>query len=189
MAVCVPPRRPRAHGAPRRWRASASPARFVVLLVRRTRWRGRCGRARRQRSAGCVLRGVLGAAAAITCYYVGIGRAGAGLATLLHSTYPVFTALFAVAAASASALTRRAAAPRSRSTPRGAAIVLRQPRRCSGAMADAAATVDDVVAHCSVGVLRRGRARRDGRARALDGTDSASRASTIVVSWRSRRGG
>src|SRR4029453_19538748 len=34
--------------------------------------------------------------APITCYYIGIGRAGATLATMLHSTYPVFTALFAV---------------------------------------------------------------------------------------------
>src|SRR4029453_7429987 len=68
------------------------PGSFLVLLRARplpsppprsgNRWRLR-------------LRGVLGGAA-ITCYYIGIGRAGAALATMLHSTYPVFTALFAV---------------------------------------------------------------------------------------------
>src|SRR5262245_2514741 len=45
--------------------------------------------------ARLVFRGLLGGAA-ITCYYIGIGRAGAALATMLHSTYPVFTALFSV---------------------------------------------------------------------------------------------
>jgi drug/metabolite transporter (DMT)-like permease len=64
---------------------------LVLLLATRARaLRPRPGNARR-----LLLRGVLGATA-ITCYYIGIGRAGAALATMLHSTYPVFTALFAV---------------------------------------------------------------------------------------------
>jgi len=65
----------------------------LVVLVLATR-----GRELWPRSATLgrlVLRGLLGGAA-ITCYYVGIGRAGAALATMLHSTYPVFTALFSV---------------------------------------------------------------------------------------------
>lgn len=41
-----------------------------------------------------VLRGVLGASA-IVLYYHGIEGAGAGLATLLNCSYPIFTALFA----------------------------------------------------------------------------------------------
>jgi drug/metabolite transporter (DMT)-like permease len=41
-----------------------------------------------------LLRGVLGASA-ILLYYRGIAGAGAGLATLLHCTYPIWTALFA----------------------------------------------------------------------------------------------
>jgi drug/metabolite transporter (DMT)-like permease len=41
-----------------------------------------------------LLRGLLGAAA-ILLYYRGIQGAGAGLATLLHCTYPIWTALFA----------------------------------------------------------------------------------------------
>lgn len=41
-----------------------------------------------------LLRGVLGASA-ILLYYHGIAGAGAGLATLLHCTYPIWTALFA----------------------------------------------------------------------------------------------
>ena len=40
-------------------------------------------------------RGVIGTVA-IALYFVGIGWAGAGLATLLHATHPVFTALFSV---------------------------------------------------------------------------------------------
>ncbi len=43
-----------------------------------------------------LLRGMLGASA-IVLYYRGIQGAGAGLATLLNCTYPVFTALFATA--------------------------------------------------------------------------------------------
>ena len=65
---------------------------FVVLLVA-TRARGL--RPRRGNLRPLILRGVLGGTA-ITCYYAGIERAGAGLATMLHSTYPVFTALFSV---------------------------------------------------------------------------------------------
>jgi len=64
-----------------------------VLLVALSRGRGlrpRAGTVRR-----LVLRGLLGASS-IVCYFAGIARAGAGLATLLHSTYPVFTALWGV---------------------------------------------------------------------------------------------
>lgn len=43
-----------------------------------------------------LLRGLLGGAA-ILLYYRGIAGAGAGLATMLHCTYPVFTALLATA--------------------------------------------------------------------------------------------
>ncbi len=45
--------------------------------------------------ARVVLRGLLGAAA-IVCYFVAIGRIGAGLATLLQCTYPIPTALIAM---------------------------------------------------------------------------------------------
>src|SRR4051812_3417735 len=41
-----------------------------------------------------LLRGLLGAGA-IVLYYRGIAGAGAGLATLLHCTYPIWTTLFA----------------------------------------------------------------------------------------------
>ena len=63
---------------------------FVVLLV--------ATRARelwpRSASLGrLVLRGLLGAMS-ISCYYAGISRAGAGLATLLFGTYPVWTAVW-----------------------------------------------------------------------------------------------
>jgi DME family drug/metabolite transporter len=44
--------------------------------------------------ARVLLRGLLGAAA-ILLYYRGIAGAGAGLATLLHCTYPIWTSLFA----------------------------------------------------------------------------------------------
>jgi drug/metabolite transporter (DMT)-like permease len=43
-----------------------------------------------------LLRGLLGGAA-ILIYYHAIGSAGAGLATLLHSTYPIWTAILATA--------------------------------------------------------------------------------------------
>jgi drug/metabolite transporter (DMT)-like permease len=62
----------------------------LVLATRARQLRPGTGNAGR-----LILRGLLGGSA-ITCYYIGIGRAGAALATLLHSTYPVFTALFAV---------------------------------------------------------------------------------------------
>jgi drug/metabolite transporter (DMT)-like permease len=62
----------------------------VLLAFRRRRpLRPRPGNLRR-----VFMRGVLGAGA-IVLYYRGIQGAGAGLATLLNCTYPVFTALFA----------------------------------------------------------------------------------------------
>jgi drug/metabolite transporter (DMT)-like permease len=64
-----------------------------LLLVLATR--ARSLQPRPGNTGRLLLRGLLGGAA-ITCYYIGIARAGAALATLLHSTYPVFTALFAV---------------------------------------------------------------------------------------------
>ncbi len=64
---------------------------LMVLLAfgRGRRLRPRPGNLRR-----VVMRGILGAGA-IVLYYRGIQGAGAGLATLLNCTYPVFTALFA----------------------------------------------------------------------------------------------
>ena len=64
-----------------------------VLLVALSRGRGL--RPRAGNLGPLVLRGLLGASA-IVCYFAGIARAGAGLATLLHSIYPVFTALWGV---------------------------------------------------------------------------------------------
>ena len=70
--------------------------RFVgsfLFMLAVTRGRGlvpRPGNAKR-----LVLRGVLGATA-ITFYFVGIEGAGAGLATLVQNSYPVFAALIAV---------------------------------------------------------------------------------------------
>src|SRR5262245_4717568 len=90
MAVCV--RLAAAH-MPATQVACIRFAGSFVVLVLATRFgslRPHPGNARR-----LLLRGLLGGAA-ITCYYIGIGRAGAALATMLHSTYPVFTALFAV---------------------------------------------------------------------------------------------
>jgi drug/metabolite transporter (DMT)-like permease len=63
----------------------------VVLLVLT---RGRGLRPQPGNLSRVLLRGLLGASA-ITLYYHGIHDAGAGLATLLNCTYPVFTALFA----------------------------------------------------------------------------------------------
>ena len=57
--------------------------------------RGRGMRPRAESHRRLALRAALGTAA-ISLYFVGIGWAGAGLATLLHCTHPVFTALFAV---------------------------------------------------------------------------------------------
>ncbi len=65
---------------------------FAVLLAcaRGTRLRPRRGNLPR-----LLQRGLLGSSA-IIFYYLGIERAGAGLATLLNCTYPVPTAVFAV---------------------------------------------------------------------------------------------
>ena len=57
--------------------------------------RGRGMRPRRESHGRLAVRGALGTAA-IALYFLGIGWAGAGLATLLHGTHPVFTALFAI---------------------------------------------------------------------------------------------
>jgi drug/metabolite transporter (DMT)-like permease len=65
---------------------------FLILLAL---GRGRSLRPRSGNWTGVLLRGLFGAAA-ISLYYRGIARAGAGLATLLHCTYPVSTAVFAV---------------------------------------------------------------------------------------------
>ena len=64
---------------------------LLVLLVL---GRGRALRPQPGNLLRVVLRGVLGAGA-IILYYHGIQGAGAGLATLLNCSYPVFTALFA----------------------------------------------------------------------------------------------
>lgn len=63
---------------------------LVVLLTLR---RGRSLRPL-GRLPPVLLRGVLGGGA-ILLYYLAIGRAGAGLATLLHCTYPIWTTLIA----------------------------------------------------------------------------------------------
>ena len=65
---------------------------FVLLLVLS---RGQGLRPRAESHARLAARAVLGTVA-ISLYFVGIGWAGAGLATLLHSTHPVWTALFSV---------------------------------------------------------------------------------------------
>lgn len=64
---------------------------LLVLLACRN---GRSLRPRSGRWGGLLLRGVLGATA-ISLYYAAIAGAGAGFATLLQCTYPVYTALFA----------------------------------------------------------------------------------------------
>ena len=64
---------------------------LLVLLALR---RGRGLRPRADNLRHVLLRGLLGAGA-ILLYYRGIRGAGAGLATLLTNTYPVFTTLFA----------------------------------------------------------------------------------------------
>src|SRR5262249_36352011 len=63
---------------------------FVVLLIA-TRARELWPRSASLGRLG--LRGLLGAMS-ISCYYAGISRAGAGLATLLYGTYPVWTAVW-----------------------------------------------------------------------------------------------
>jgi drug/metabolite transporter (DMT)-like permease len=62
---------------------------LVLLILRRGRSLHPVGPLSR-----VLLRGLLGASA-ILLYYRGIDGAGAGLATLLHCTYPIWTALFA----------------------------------------------------------------------------------------------
>jgi len=64
---------------------------LLVLLAFRN---GQSLRPRSGRWKGLFLRGLLGSAA-ISLYYRAIAGAGAGLATLLQCTYPVYTALFA----------------------------------------------------------------------------------------------
>ena len=68
--------------------------RFVgsfLILMATTRGRGL---ARRGRARPLVVRGLIGAAA-IALYFIAIAGAGAGLATLLQNSYPVFAASFA----------------------------------------------------------------------------------------------
>jgi len=65
---------------------------FVLLLVLS---RGQGLRPRAESHVRLAARAVLGTVA-ISLYFVGIGWAGAGLATLLHSTHPVWTAFFSV---------------------------------------------------------------------------------------------
>jgi drug/metabolite transporter (DMT)-like permease len=62
-----------------------------LLLLVATRGRGL--RPRRENWTQVALRGVLGASS-LTLYYVAVAWAGAGLGTLLHCTYPVWTALY-----------------------------------------------------------------------------------------------
>jgi drug/metabolite transporter (DMT)-like permease len=64
------------------------------LLVLLALTRGRGLRPQSGNLPRVLLRGLLGAGA-IVLYYQGIQGAGAGLATLLNCTYPVFTAVFA----------------------------------------------------------------------------------------------
>src|SRR5262245_26134486 len=89
MAVCV---RVAAAGVP------ASQIAFVrfggSLLVLLAWTRGQGLRPRVASTARLLLRGLLGAVS-IVLYYFGIQEAGAGLATLLDCTYPIFTALWA----------------------------------------------------------------------------------------------
>jgi drug/metabolite transporter (DMT)-like permease len=64
---------------------------FLILLATT---RGQGLRARRGNGRPLVVRALVGAAA-IALYFAAIGRAGAGLATLLQNGYPVFAAIFA----------------------------------------------------------------------------------------------
>jgi drug/metabolite transporter (DMT)-like permease len=68
----------------------------VLMLLLATRGRGL--RPRRENWLAVALRGVLGASS-LTLYYVAVAWAGAGLATLLHCTYPVWTVLWVAARA------------------------------------------------------------------------------------------
>jgi drug/metabolite transporter (DMT)-like permease len=90
MAVCV---RVASRAMPAVQIALIRFAGSLLVLIALTR-----GRGLRPQAASLprlVLRGLLGAGA-IVFYYSGIRAAGAGFATLMQSTYPVFTALFAV---------------------------------------------------------------------------------------------
>ena len=90
MAVCV---RLAARDMPASQIAFIRFAGSLVLLVAATR--ARHLRPRPGSLRPLLLRGVLGGGA-ILLYYQAIQFAGAGFATLLHCTYPVWTALFAV---------------------------------------------------------------------------------------------
>jgi drug/metabolite transporter (DMT)-like permease len=63
---------------------------FLLLLVAT---RGQGLKPRRENWAAVALRGALGVSS-LTLYYVAVAWAGAGLGTLLHCTYPVWTALY-----------------------------------------------------------------------------------------------
>lgn len=65
----------------------------LLLMLALTRGQGLAPKPENRR--WLVLRGILGGIANI-CFYAGIERAGPGLAMVLHSTYPVFTAVWAV---------------------------------------------------------------------------------------------
>lgn len=64
---------------------------FAVMLVAT---RGRGLRPKAGNVGPLVMRGLIGAGA-ITLYFIGIGGVGAGLATLIQNTYPVFASIFA----------------------------------------------------------------------------------------------
>lgn len=64
---------------------------FTVMLVVT---RGRGLRPQAGNLGALVMRGLIGAAA-ITLYFIGIGGIGAGLATLIQNTYPVFASILA----------------------------------------------------------------------------------------------
>ena len=63
---------------------------FLVLLAAT---RGQGLKPRRENWAAVALRGALGVSS-LTLYYVAVAWAGAGLGTLIHCTYPVWTALY-----------------------------------------------------------------------------------------------
>src|SRR5690349_20860001 len=63
---------------------------FLILLAAT---RGRGLKPRRENWAAVALRGALGVSS-LTLYYVAVAWAGAGLGTLIHCMYPVWTALY-----------------------------------------------------------------------------------------------
>jgi drug/metabolite transporter (DMT)-like permease len=90
MAVCV---RAASHDMPA---SQIAFVRFVgsfLFMLAVTRGRGLAPRPGNRNRL--ILRGVIGATS-ITCYFLGIEGAGAGLATLVQNSYPVFAATFAV---------------------------------------------------------------------------------------------